>query len=197
MNKLYKASIAVMCAQPLTTGHIDLLVKMASCSERPIIAWGSCQENPPERVFLTIEERKKCVDNIFGYRFEHVILEDIDAQTPEDWLIYVANEFQKQQGFYPYQDDVIYFGGSEDIHWYKQRIYEVLVGGQIHPFIGFKNIQALDRTNNPISGTRVRKMLENYVLGLDVDNPEFKQYTSPCNWNIIENAFRRKYLKGN
>jgi hypothetical protein len=194
LNKLYNAAFAVMCAQPLTYGHINLLTKMASCSKRPVILWGSCQtENVPERVFLSFEDRKKCVDNIFGLRFEHVYTEDIGATSQEEWLLYLAKEIQSQQGFYPFTEDNVYFGGSEDVHWYKQKIYEHIIKGRIEQFIGFKNIIPLDRSNVPTSGTQVRKMLENYVLGLDLDNPEWKAHTPPCNWELIEQAYRKKF----
>lgn len=165
MNKKIKTGLMVGRFQPFHKGHSQVIHEMIQDCENVVIGIGSTNSDNTERNPLSSGIRETMLKSVFGNRIKSIPLEDINAETKEEWCNYVLNEAYQRTGLTPDH----YFSGSKENADY------------FIPCFGLENITIVE--NNGLSATYIRQMLKE-------QDEQWRNYVPSINHDIV-NMFLR------
>ena len=170
--KKYHHSFMIARFQPLHNGHKSIIDRMLNESEYITIILGSAQESGTERNPLTVSQREKLIENIYGKRDNIKILSLNDVDCDADEWYNIVMKFLKEKvpqfGF----PNAYYCGDMENGRYYNKGEFKIVVENRENQ-TGYKDISA----------TEVRNMIK-------MHDEKWENYIPKENIQLIE-----EYLK--
>jgi len=165
--KKYNYGLAIMRLQPLHFGHTQLIGRMISECNHPIVMIGSSQESRTYGNPFTYEERKKMLLNFPGYNVL-TILPLKDIFNINSWARYALNTVEKK---IKNKINIYYCGNDQD--------------GGLFMKEGIK-VAITDRdcgTYKGVSGSRIRSTIQ-------TESEDWKAWVPAMNIKLIEKVYK-------
>jgi len=177
MSKAFKVGLYVGRFQPMHRGHESIIRKALKICDIVIVAIGSSQEEHTERNPFSVSLRAEMIKKIFKREYECQCLYVMGVRDREDpadnseWGEYLLDSVKIATG--GLEPDVIIEGFETTRRsWFSENLLSHVV---------------INRTNLPISGTQVRKYLE------DDNRTEWRHTVNKVIWPYYDKL--RKELK--
>ena len=148
--KKYKHSFIISRFQPFHNGHKSIIDKMLDESQNITILLGSAQESRTKKNPLTVQERKKLLENIYGQpeNIKILAINDIDCDRDE-WYNFVMKFLKEKVPEFGFPD-AYYCGDMENGGYYDKGEFIIEIVKR-EKQVGYKNISA----------SQIREMIKN------------------------------------
>ena len=169
--KKYNHSFMIARFQPLHNGHKFIIDKMLHDSENITIILGSAQESGTEKNPLTVAQREKLIENLYGKKDNVKILSLADVDCDLDhWYGHVMGFLKEKVSQFGFPE-AYYCGDMENGRYYNK---------------GEFKIELVDREgqigNKKISGTELRHKIKSHKT-------DWRFYVPQENIKLIEEFY--------
>ena len=170
----YNHSFLIARFQPFHNGHKSIIDKMIKESKYITIILGSAQESGTEKNPLTVEQRKKLIENLYGKRDNIKIFPLVDLNIPDKdgvkWYNFVKDALKKNSAEFGFPD-AYYCGDLENGSYYDKGEFKII------------NVKREEQIGNKkISATEIRNMINNH-------DERWKDFIPKENIKLIEEFF--------